>query len=204
MRLLRSSLLAIAVLALCAGLGYAFMLQSTVCGTGGSVSGCNPANDEVGSRSTGGSAQAFSNGYVYCNYATADCTGTLGKAYIWNGNADDDVKVGIFTAASSAPPDINDTVIAWSGEITSTDGAESWWASSTDLGGSVTSGSGYYICIITSTDNWAGNYDAGSTLYYNAVETGHSYASPPDTLYADEDGWSSTADRKIEVYVEIK
>lgn len=194
MRLLRSSLLAIAVLALCAGLGYAFMLQSTVCGTGGSVSGCNPATQEVGDRSEWTGAVNGTNDDARCLLAAAECSGTLGYGYAWHeaGSGTDYAKICVYLASTRA-------LVACSGAISSSADGE-WVETPGKLGGSVTAATNYYVCVVSHSSIWThGMYTSGDSTVDNVLEVG--YDSPLETLPAAD---STDTSARMSVYVEIE
>ena len=194
MRLLRSSLLAIAVLALCAGLGYAFMLQSTVCGTGGSVSGCNPASEDVGDRAEWTGAVNGTNDDAKCLLAAASCSGTLGYGYAWHeaGSGTDNAKICVYLASTRA-------LVACSGTISSSaDGA--WVETPGKLGSSVTAATNYYVCVVSDESIWThGMYTSGSATVENVLEVG--YDSPVDPLPAAD---STDTSSNLSVYVVIE
>lgn len=203
MRLLRSSLLAIAVLALCAGLGYAFMLQSTVCGTGGSVSGCNPANDEVGDKTeTYEQVQDREDGVIACILYTPDCYGTLGYGYSrHSGTGNDTGYICVYKDDGDSTPDQDsgDTLVACSAEL-STNDDDTWVQTSGKLGGALTSGN-YWVCTIGSSGSWKYQYNSSGTrnIY---VASGFNYADPPENFGTVD--FTGTASRDAATYVVVE
>ena len=109
---------------------------------------CSVDTNEVGDRTDYSATGHFSftNTYMGCVEATANCSGTLEYAFARHyGTASDKGKVCVFNRLSAAPPDSNDTLIGC-GEITTS--SNDWAQSAAKVGGAVTNGANYWICII--------------------------------------------------------
>lgn len=169
-----------------------------MCGNGevGEIS-CNTSTDYVGNHvadPSGWGGDAGAADRIDCWSATATCgsgctTGTLGRAfgYSWSPNGYGTDKVAVYTKTSSAPA-AADALVGASAAFTT---KLNDWNNSTDIGGTVTCGTTYWICTLegaTPTGAWQykNQASAGVTLYYKVVEG--SYATPPSNL---ETGFST-------------
>lgn len=154
--------------------------------------GCNPASNEVGDRTdySGANVEGIDVNMIYTFRTQADCTGTLGDAYIYHGNTTaSSVKVCVY-ASSAATPQSGDALIRCSSEITG--GTSTGWKTVNDsASGSVTSGSYYWIALIVSgaSNAWSLAHNASGTIYYLSCESA-CYASPPSTMGT---GWGNAA-----------
>ena len=177
-------------------------LQKKLCGVIGkkntAESSCNAASDQVGVRATGASNATIAPQYMYCNLATADCSGDLGYAYLYHsGTNDDDAYVCIYTYDSD-PPDVGDKKYKCTA-LMDASSSQGWIKSAAKLTGTVNNGTTYFVCVLGGTKAWQYAYDGGAvTLYYEGT-----FASgPPDDLTA-VDTWDTTT-RTMSVYVEIE
>lgn len=159
-------------------------------------SGCNPASDYVGyttQRTTPMNLPGTDDG-VFAPY-TATCSGTLGYGYAWHeaGSGTDSAKICVYRVSDRAK-------IACSTAITSSVDGE--WKKTTDkLGGSVVSGTSYFVGLVTDSSVWTNGFTSdGAVSIYSVLEVG--YASPVDPLPAAEADPITTAD--LSVYVEIE
>lgn len=178
------------------------------CSTGGGAGGCNPASNEVGDRQdiTGDATLAADN--MACILYEADCSGTLGVAYArHSGTQEDNVKICVYNSVfqtditSSHKPDNSDTMVSGSSCVTISSSASEWANSgASKVGGSVTSGVKYLVCMVADTTQWKYYIDttAGNYAYQN---TSSSYTSPPATLTG---AWGAYAPRSISFYVTIE
>lgn len=161
------------------------------------VAGCNPASNEVGSRTEQASNQTIAPGAIQCYPVSADCSGTLRYPSIMHySTGADNVKIGIFTR-SGAPSSGSALVGNWSGYISS--GSSDGWKTGGDkLTGSVTNAANYYLCLCGGTGGFDFYYAAsGSTYYYSTTDCG----SPPSTL---DLSWTEGSNRTLSAYVEIE
>ena len=160
---------------------------------------CSVDTNEVGDRTDYSATGHFSftNTYIGCVEATANCSGTLEYAFARHyGTASDKGKVCVFNRLSAAPPDSNDTLIGC-GEITTS--SNDWAQSAAKVGGAVTNGANYWICIIGASEEFdIARTDSGSkTLYY--VASGANYTTPSLDL-----SFSNQASRDYSMYVRIE
>ena len=160
---------------------------------------CSVDTNEVGDRTDYSATGHFSftNTYMGCVEATANCSGTLEYAFARHyGTASDKGKVCVFNRLSAAPPDSNDTLIGC-GEITTS--SNDWAQSAAKVGGAVTNGANYWICIIGASEEFdiARTGSGSKTLYY--VASGANYTTPSLDL-----SFSNQANRDYSMYVRIE
>ena len=175
----------------------------------GSPAGCNVATNEVAgpdyaNYNTYSETTSFSNGYIFCQLSTADCSGDLEYAKLKHrtGSVSDHAKVCVYNAVvTNTPNSASNTQIACSAEIEGTDDA-TWYDSPDKLGGSVGSGTYYWVCVLGGTGSWDTYRTTTSTLtsYFRALDTGE-YATPAANLAGT---YSYTASREYAVYVRIE
>jgi hypothetical protein len=162
-------------------------------------SSCDSATNEVGDRTTQAGYGDIPSDQMYCMPATADCSGTLKYPYVQHRGTDAETcKIAIYTRTAASDPSGEDLVAA--SAAISSGGADGWATNSTTVGGSVTSGSLYWVCVIAGADSFY-TYrltSAGTTMYYKGVAG--SYNNPPDPA---PEGWSSTT-MNYAAYVEIE
>ena len=162
---------------------------------------CNPATNEVGDRGEYATGMNVAENNMKCIPYTADCSGTLGYAYAYHSGTDaENVKVVVYSdAAAGGAPVVGDLKIAASAAMSSSTDAE-WAQSSGKLGGSVTSGNPYWVCLVSDSTVWVNNIQTtGSVSIW--LNTGSNYAAPPDNL----DGtWGETTTNEVSVYVAIE
>jgi hypothetical protein len=185
------------------------------CSSGGaSAAACNPASDEVGQRTEHPGTSSFTGNYLTCELFEAECSGSLGVAYIFHHGTDtDNVKIAVFDSVyqtdleTSHLPDSSDTIVSGSQWVTISGSTETWMNSgATKVGGAVTGGKKYFICAIS--DSTAFQYrriTTGSLIVYQvAAGTWGSYASPPSNLDDGDTTWNAYTARDISVYVAIE
>jgi len=171
---------------------------------------CNPASNEVGYRSEYVSAGIHIGlDDAILVLGTADCSGTLGYAYVYHyDTANDTAKVCVWRDNGATPnvPDTTDDVLSGMTCSTVTSGSSAGWKqSAAKLGGSVTNGTSYWIGIIGSnnTYTWSTGFSStGTTRRYDWDGVAFSYASPPATLNGDYTNYDTSS--SISVYVEIE
>jgi len=173
-------------------------MQLMSCSVG---SACNPDSNEVGNRglTTNGSLE-FTADTMYCEKSTADCSGTLGYGYaLHNDTTSENLKICVFNddGAGSEPEDA--TQVGNCGTLTE-DENMTWGKTTAKLTGSVTSGTAYWICVVTDASTWYMRWNTtnAGTLYFNAIAS--SYTTPTTNA---GDAWSTTT-RDLGVYVEIE
>ncbi len=135
-----------------------------------------------------------------CWAVQAPSTGTLTAAYAKHSNTSEaTAKVCVYSHDGDAP-DAGDLKLGCSGAITSS--VDEWKSAAMD-GGSVISGSNYYMCMFVDNDS-ANAFSVGSssntsTIYYKTISG--LYDAPGDTLLT---AWSSAMGQRIKsVYVTI-
>ena len=173
-------------------------------GEGSSCTASTPGNDndEVGDLTIETNNVSISKGASYCFLRTADCSGTLAVGYVYNGNGDDsDSKIGVFADDGDSTPDSGDSSIGTSGGINSA--SIEWATDSSTIGGSVSSGSSYWVCIFvddSAANNWRAK-GAGSTTVYYINGSGH-YDTPPSDLTGSWSTLATTGDLSAFVGIE--
>lgn len=178
-------------------------------------------NSEIGTVNAGGSHAVHSTNRMYCELYQADCTGTLGTAYMYGSTAISGVaKVSVYSTTdttSSSTPTVG-TRVGYSGEITF--GASAAWVNSATGGGSVTANGYYWLCFHTSAVAPDLYYTTGLSRWYIAI-TG-AYDTPPAALPVAGDctasktpyscctgegtgcTWTETANAKSSIFVGIQ
>lgn len=156
--------------------------------------GCNPASNEVGDRTdySGANLEGMDGDMMYAFRVQADCTGTLGDAYIYHGNTTASaVKVCVYTSSSTTPQSA-DAVVRCSGAIAG--GTSTGWKTVDEsASGSVTSGNYYWITYTVASGNaWSYAHNASGTLYYKSCDS-TCYADIPTNMATMGTGWSSAA-----------
>jgi hypothetical protein len=170
---------------------------------GAAAASCSESSNEVNSaRDT---VQANSNSMnadiAYVFAVTADCTGGLKTAYVYdetNGTGQN-VKVCIYNYDGSGAPSASDTLVACSDAVASAVGAG--WRSASFSSGNVTSGGNYWMAIFNSTAGQFNiKYGSSPGLYYMG-SSGY-YASNPANL-GGMSGASSASVSPVSAYVTI-
>jgi hypothetical protein len=137
--------------------------------------------------------------YVSVFPATADCSGALGYAKIFQKNApySTNVKIAVFPR-TGAPDAANEIIGSWTGAIALGSSADTWIPSGTTatITGNVTAGD-YWIAVVVSGDSSIG-CTSGTGAYYRSCSG--CYASPPTTLTGT---WTSDSYSSISAYVTI-
>lgn len=171
--------------------------------------GCNPATNQIGDRTTTYTASINSSqDDAICVYAIANCSGTLGYAYVVHyGVSDpaDNAEISVYqdNGATATTPDSTDDILSGmtARQISSgTDGEVVQTAAK--LGGSVVNGQGYFICIGGDSTVWATEYEStGTTRRFSFTGNQFPYGTPPANL-STADASDTTA--SVAVYVEIE
>lgn len=171
----------------------------------GACIGCSVASHEVGLRGTGtnDSSDRYTN-VVYLTPVTADCTGALNYAKIYQPVAETkNVKVCIYNRTTTTPVEA-DTLVGCSGAIAFDSNADEWKPSGTTatVSGNVTKGNNYWIATIGDANAFHFRYNsAGSGCFYDTVAG--SYSSPPANLVGDG-SWTTNGEfGNSSVYVTI-
>lgn len=170
-------------------------------GAGVAAASCSVSTDFVGTKNTAsGNAATQAKDMAQCFLATASCSGTLATAYAMHANADTaNGKMCLYSYDSDAP-DAGDEKIGCSGNMASTDIE---WVSAAMDGGTVVSGTSYFICFFVSADSestWTSDQsDEGSINLYYKASSGY-YATPPANLGT---GWSSASLARRSWYITI-
>jgi hypothetical protein len=194
---------------------------------GGNCTASTPGNDndEIGYMTIGADNATHSNNRFYCWLRQADCTGSLGTAYIYARSTSGDRYQKLLVASTtdtdpSASP-TNGTVIGYTAEITTDTSAG--WDSTAMSGGSVTQSEYYWVCIATPNSASISNfyYDAGGPQRHYVSSAGD-YDTLPATLPVSSDcvgtddpfgcctgagtgcSWTATADRNTSLFVGIE
>lgn len=183
-------------------LSYAGTVQEKLCGVlakKNSASSCNPASDAVGDKGEyAAQINTGNNDFVCSGPWTPTCSGTLGYGYARKYDTDaDSFKMCVYKDDGDNTPDTGDTKVSCSsGKDTSTAG----WNETTDkLGGSVTTGSAYWVCTVSNLNGFRGmGQSTGDSRYCDIVDLG--YATPPDTL--DSGSCDSSAEYSAYVVIE--
>lgn len=181
---------------------------------GAAVCSNNASTDYVGDKSTYvannqvGSSEMKCMAYQATNLTCS--TGTLAYPYLSKyGEPDESAKIFVYVnshGSDTAPADAtNNTLVAASGVVTCTtdsSGAVNC-TNSTDVTGTITKNSWYYVCVVGAGAGFYTYYKSSSGAHTSYVQTvADSYASPPATLPAS--GWTSTAARDRGAYVAIE
>lgn len=137
---------------------------------------------------------------MYCVRYTAPVSGTLGKGYVQHyGTGSENAKIYVYNdLGTDNTPDTSDTLLIASGAIAAS--ADQQYATASDLGGNVTSGGKYWVCVMADTTGFdlVRTATAATSLWYSGYTGG--YATPPSTLQTMTEATS----RAMSVYVEIK
>ena len=131
--------------------------------------------------------------------ATADCSGGLKTAYLYevNSGAGVTAKLCVYSYDGSGDPAAGDTLVACSGTISSA--GSNGWRTASFSGGNVTASGNYWVMVVNaSTGNTWTAKGGTSTLYYKTA-TGY-YASPPANTGT---GWNSIGFGPLSAYVTI-
>jgi hypothetical protein len=156
------------------------------------AAGCTPStptvdNSEIGYVNVGGGNAPASDGRLYCLLATADCSGTLGTAYIYGSGATGALKALLFSTTDTSGTPTNGTLISSTAEIGFAAGAG--WSSAATTGGSVTATTKYWLCY---------HVRVAPALYYTtgvgrySVDLTDPYATPPNKIPVAADCTAST------------
>jgi hypothetical protein len=171
------------------------------CGEGWYYAGasCSSASNEVGIRATGTHKAVFHD-YIMIFPVTADCTGALNYAKIYQVNADktSSAKVAVFPR-TGAPVVGNAIIGAWTSAIAFQASAATWIPAGTTatISGNVASGD-YWIALLVDGDSTSVGQSGSSGAYYRACAS--CYDSPPTTLTGT---WSADDYETLSIYVTI-
>jgi hypothetical protein len=192
-----------------------------VCGANGtSCTASTPETDnsEIGTITAGGSSASIGTARMYCMLYQADCTGTLGTAYLYGLSNAAKISVYSTTDTDHASTPTVGTLVGYSGAISF--GGEAGWVNSATNGGSVTSGNYYWLCIHTTTTSPTFYYTTGLNRWY--IDITGVYTTPPSALPVAGDctgsktpyscctdvdtgcTWTGLADRKMSGFVGIQ
>ena len=166
----------------------------------GVAGGCNVATEYVGTKDISGSYRTVGKDVVYCYVTTASCSGALNTAYIRNTYAAEyTAKVCLYVYDGDAP-DAGDTKIGCSSAISGST-ANQWDSAAMD-GGTVVSGTSYFICVAVDNDS-ANTVDidvSGTdiTLYYRSLSG--FYDTPPANLGGIP---NNITDKQLSIYISI-
>jgi len=180
-----------------------------VCGGGvaAEAGGCSEAENEINSArdTTYGSSFTQNANVNYTYLFTADCTGSLGTAYIYtdDGSGTANAKVCVYAEGDAdTTPDTADTGVdggsaACTGAISEAGGVG--WKSGAFSTGTVTEGSSYWITIMVADSGWNHTLSDTATVWYR--EDAAYYGTPPDNI----DGYNSSVPDAgpVSVYVTI-
>lgn len=178
-----------------AGLGFVSALSA-----GGA--GCSPG---LGAQSVLGTAYALAADVSVCHLVTAQCGGTLNKAYLYTSDASGtaNASVAVYTDPDlDGNGDVSDLKVAVSASMAESGG--SGWKEGVFSSGTITSGVAYLVCVFNSTDSaWNLTRGAveGNTLSYKA--TSGYYDANPDTL-SGMNGYVTPNAGPLSVMVTIK
>jgi hypothetical protein len=154
-----------------------------VIGKKNSVTSCNPASDLIGYKSTPSSAMNIGSDDASCVYTTASCTGTLGYGYAYHSGTDTDTaKMCVYqdNGATATTADGTDAILPSMTCQTATSSTDGEWAKTgSKLGGSVVSGTGYFVCVVGSAGVWAQRFSSTGTERRYDFDGTFSYSSPP-------------------------
>lgn len=175
----------------------------------GAAAACAESANEINSRRDTVDATAYSlgAGLSLCFQATADCSGSLGTAYLYHDSNTKvpEAKVCVYTEGDADAVADADDVGVNSGAATCSasiaTGATGGWKTGAFSTGTVTTGQTYWLCVfVSSTDAWD-TFRAGTgTIYYTTL--GDLYSTPPANLSALVDTVDSFG--PIDFYVTIK
>jgi len=172
-------------------------------------SSCDSATNEIGSRTTYGTAYSFGADLAIVLLVTADCLGELDTANFYNsgeGTASN-AKICIYTTGGSGadPDNAGNVLVKCSGAIASGTGS-GWKTAAMDAGGNITStnANAYWMMIVVddSAAAWYQSMKNDTTTIWYMTATGY-YDTPPANLGAGT--WSEVGSfGPYSAYVTIK
>lgn len=140
---------------------------------------------------------------ICCQLFTPECSGTLGYGYVQHyGTATDNGKILVYqdNGSSANNPDSTDAFLVSSSSFTTS--ADEQVKTSEKLGGSVSSASKYWVCILADTTGFdvVRTATSANKLYYTSISNFGTLA--PINSYL---GWmSEAASRSISLYVDVE
>lgn len=139
---------------------------------------------------------------IFCQRYQAPCSGSLGYGYVHHyGTASDNCKIIVYNDAGSTPgvPDSGDSKIGNTSAISAS--ADQQYKSSEKLGGSITSGNYYWVCVVADpTTGWdiVRTATSANKIYYSIYT--NAYTNVPTELASLMEATS----RDISLYVEVE
>jgi hypothetical protein len=176
----------------------------TLSGTAGAAGGCSESTNEVGNRNQETNVGGINPGEAFASRAQADCTGTLGTAYVYHGDTvASEVKICVYNDAGTASAlDTSDTLVGCTAAM-SIDTSTGWKTGAINAG-SVTSGNYYWVIILTNSalGTFAPVYSSSPSLSWWHIDWTSNFATPPANTGA---GWADIGTyAPISAYVTIK
>lgn len=143
------------------------------------------------------------NNQIRCYKYQAAATKTLGYAYVLkDGTSSDKGYVGVFAEDGDGAPDSGDGLLSGSSIVEVASSSAGWVQSSSKVGGSVTSGTTYYLCLMGANNAETPN-DFYSLITTSGSLTRYQIDSGWDRTNTTLNGtWSTTASREHSIYVE--
>jgi hypothetical protein len=143
-------------------------------------SSCDPLTDHLGFDTVGAEGEGFDNSTLLCTLEVPDCDGPLNTAYVHHGYAlAENVKLYLYLDDGDESPNAADLLIATSEEISSN--AIEWGAGVILDKPQVTTTSKYWVCVVSNSTSWTGNFEQDGTTEYAKLLLG-SYDDPPADL----------------------
>lgn len=162
---------------------------------------CSVDSNEVGVRGEGASNTTSAENRIGCNLVTPDCSGKVYTAYLYHfSTGDDNAKVCLYSDDGDSAPDSGDDLVICSGTIASGSSA-GWKTDSLATNPAVSTGTNYWLCIISDSTAWAYIYTSGVDQKY-LVQAG-AYASPPATLDPGVESWGNVSNRSVSMYMTV-
>ena len=177
----------------------------TLCGKtyndGDSV--CNPATHEVGDRGEYSTDVNLGTDDAICSGPyTPECSGTLKYGYVrHSGTGTDNAKVCVYLDDGDGVADADDTKVGCTGAITG-NADDTWYTDSSTIGGAVSTGSSYWVCVASNSTNWVSLMNTSGTHKRYTVDA-FGYTTPPNTLTGDTITLSDSSS-EFSVYVTIE
>ena len=161
---------------------------------------CDSGTNEVGFRLVASNDLNSETDYIYCWAATADCSGDLRYAYIYHRAAvEETCRIALYLDDGDNTPDADDTIVGTeTGDVVANN--TGWYTDSSDLTGTVTTGTDYWICVSPQGANFRMYYDTPGIprWYNNCVGCG---SNMPDTL---PDGFANNQNVSSGIYIEVE
>jgi len=167
---------------------------------GGGGNSCSVSTNAVGDKTdySPESSGISADQYVCHFYQAPTCSGTFSTAYFYHSGTDSQTaKVCVFSAqhGTDHAPDSGDTKVGCSeGTTVST---QAWQTLSGTVGGAITPGGYYYVCLASSGSLLLMRTASGTG---NGYVASLNYATPPANMNGT---WSTTANRSYSLYVTV-